>query len=819
MSHLSWYKSLAISLLLIVMTPKHLLFGASIKNTPTIGQGILDCRKWDFSSDAPLSLKGEWEMYWNALYAPKDFTSAIDAPQAKIVEFPALWRNTKFDNTFLPNQGYATYRIRILTDCPKEPLAFEIPDVYSAYRLWVNDEIIAQNGMVGQSKSSSYPHWLPKIKEVDLSLPVNEVILQVSNFHHSKGGAKECIVLGKKANLQTKHTLELSSTLMLTGALIMGCLFFLGLYLFGRREKAGLYFSLFCIVFCYRIIGTDTYVLHEYFPDLDWAITTRLEYIALFLSVSFFLEFIDKVFVGEFSAPLIRTVHTINGLLTGATLLLPAIYYTHIADFYIVILFALIFYGAFVLIRAWMHKKEGADFAVLSFVILFFTFGITMLDYLNISSVGLFLPFFGYMLFFFFQSLILSRKFAVSYQKAVAAAEEGSRIKSDFLATMSHEIRTPMNGMIGMTSLLAQTELTDQQRKFTDTIRLSGENLMTIINDILDFSKIESQNMELECQVFELKNAITEIVELFSLQASKKGLSIQYTIAEGVPEYIVGDVTRLKQVIINLVNNAIKFTDEGEINIRVKRAVASLANESILLRFEVEDTGIGIEASKTDRLFAPFSQVDSSIARKYGGTGLGLAICQKLVHLMGGQIGVQSEEGQGTVFTFTAEFAKASQEEIQSIQPKPEVVQVTTEKLSAQIPLRILVVEDNAINLQLVLFILKKEGYIADTAGNGQEAVDAVERQTYDIIFMDMQMPVMDGLEASRRIMAKYPEDKRPIIVALTANVMKEDKEKCFAAGMVDFIAKPLKLGIVKECLVKWGGKIHAESHHIVVSN
>jgi len=789
------------------------------KIIPLAQEGVLDCSGWDFESDGKIVIEGEWEFYWEALYSPTYFEKNQIPTQVKFTNFPGLWNNISSNRGYLSNHGFATYRLKIINSQFFHKMAIEIPDFYSSYQLWINGETIAKNGQVGTSHATTTPHWLPQTKPIELSQPINEIVLQIANFHHSKGGAAKAPSIGLNKNLQDKHKAETSTTLMLFGALIMGSLFFIGLYLFGRREKAGLYFSLFCLSYCYRVIGSKLYVLHDFFPELSWWITTKLEYITLYLSVSFFLEFVNKVFRGEFYLPLIRACHLINGTLCFFTIFFSAKYFTQVIDPYLGLVFILVLYGLFVLIRAMINKKEGADFAVLSFVALLMTFNLIVLDYFNISKFSAVLSFLGYISFFFFQSLILSRKFAVSYKKAVEAAEEGSRIKSDFLATMSHEIRTPMNGMIGMTSLLAQTELTAEQRKFTDIIRISGENLLTIINDILDFSKIESQNMELEYQVLDVESAIVEIVDLFSLQASKAGLSINYQIAEEVPTYVIGDVTRLKQIIINLINNAIKFTEEGEICIRISKEAAQNKKDLYQLRFDVEDTGIGIEATKKDRLFAPFSQADSSIARKYGGTGLGLAICQKLVYLMKGNIWVESKLGKGTLVSFNAEFGIPSNTEIEKVKPKSKPVAITTERLSDLIPLRILVVEDNAINLKLMLFILKKEGYVADSAGNGQEALNAFNHQTYDIVLMDMQMPVMDGIEATKRIVAKYPEKERPTIIALTANVSKEDREKCYAVGMSDFITKPIKAGTIRELLIKWGKQIQPDVQNILASN
>lgn len=411
------------------------------------------------------------------------------------------------------------------------------------------------------------------------------------------------------------------------------------------------------------------------------------------------------------------------------------------------------------------------------------------------------------------------RELAAARDQAI----EASRLKSEFLANVSHEIRTPLNGMLGMLSILSESGLRDELDDYVRTAYRSGGILLNLINDLLDFSKVEAGKIELEHIPYDLHAIVKDLQQLFYEQTANKGLDLDKSIDDEIPQVIAGDPWRLRQILINLIGNAVKFTEKGTVRLAVKLEHAGAAHYA--LRFEICDTGVGIAKEDLSRIFESFTQADGSTTRRFGGTGLGLTISKKLVELMGGKIGVESELGKGSTFWFSIPQGKVSQAQKQALfdnargqlhRPAQVAVlgrnsqEIKSSAESASIgerQLRVLLVEDDAVNQKVATKMLQKMQCDVDIRGNGALAIDAVKSEPYDLIFMDCFMPEVDGFEAARLIRAfeeQNPQRKRTPIIAMTANVRKQDQDRCYAAGMDDFVAKPVSMDALRQVISRW---------------
>ncbi len=629
-------------------------------------------------------------------------------------------------------------------------------------------------------------------------------------------------IVGPMADLTRRELLsEIPELLLAAVFLVTG----LGhLQLFRRRPdlREYLWFGLVAVgAAAYTFLRTQwKYVLFD-----DFSALKETEHALLFVMAPLYIAFLFP-FLSWRIHPLLRAYQWLNVLAAVLSLAIPGLW----LNLRILTLWeyaALVFtpYALSVVGRAWWRgHPEGRTIGLGALVLSICYVNDTALDLGWIVSRRL-IPF-GFATFVFSMVMSLANRFTRAHgeieflrrdleqrvlertaelQRANAALQErtrelaeASRAKTQFLANVSHEIRTPMNGIMGMARLLQESPLAAPQREFAEIIVSSARSLLRIIDDILDTAKIEAGVFDLDNVDFELRRMVGDVVRLMAPEAEGKGVSLTATVDPGVPEAAHGDPGRLRQALLNFVGNAVKFTERGEVAVRVE-AVPS-AGDGHVIRFEVRDTGVGIGPAALARLFTPFSQGDSSTTRRFGGTGLGLAISRRLVEMMGGRIDVSSEVGVGSTFSFTAKLARAegtaTGEPASSLPDAPE----------ARAPRRgrVLVAEDNPVNQTVTVRMLERLGFAADVVGTGQEAAAAARRQVYDAILMDGQMPGMDGYEATARIREFEGPVRHTPVIALTASAMRADRERCLAAGMDDYVAKPMSPEQLEVVLARW---------------
>jgi signal transduction histidine kinase len=769
-------------------------FAAAPVKHPVATHGVIDLRKQSFEGE--VKLNGRWLFYWSQLIAPAD----ISAKPAESVTFPSEWSAIKRNGKNLPSFGCATYKLTILLPKTSAPLLIAMPEVYTSYTLYANGLEAAKNGQVSTSVNGFIPHWENRDFEVPAGTEKLVLVLQISNFAHRIGGIKKPIVIGSKRLLELKRHRTEAIDLLLSGCLIMGGLFFLGLYLMGNRDKAILLFSLYSIVYSYRIVGIDNYVLHTILPEMSWYFSIRLEYITLFLGIGLFGLYTMALYPKDISRTVLTVISSLCISFIICTVCTPAIFFTQLINPFLLIMLFCLFYVPYVYILAYKRKRPGSIYTLVSSIALMAAFSISLLNYWGITSPMQLLNFGCYITFFFLQSLILSHRVYHKLKHARAQAEQGLVAKSEFLSTMSHEIRTPLNAVVGMSHLLLKNDPRPDQVEQLDVMLFSANNLLSIVNDILDYNKIEAGMITFEHIEMDMGSILRYIVMGMQSLADDKGIQLNLSADLLLKHKIIGDPTRTTQVITNLVHNAIKFTKTGSVDVSAK--IISDNGNMVKLRFEIKDTGIGISEEKQHVIFDRFTQADSSTSRSFGGTGLGLAISKRILELQGSELSVTSIEGQGSTFFFEQFFERGG--------VIHEVVQVQGVVKVDELPLtglEILLVEDNLVNVMVAQKHLEKLGAKVDVAYDGLEALNKLDPNKHDLVLLDLHMPVMDGYEAAKKI--REQGIKIPII-ALTANLPDEIRAKTVAVGINDIVVKPFLPNELYQKVLHYTSEIHS---------
>lgn len=766
-------------ILLLVCTG---VFARQAVAQPTARRGVLDLRKVDWAQQ-DLELRGEWKWYWHQLRSP-------NAPPAtfEYVAFPQLWTSGSWQKQSLPSQGYATYTLTVLLPPQSPPLALEVPIQYSSYRLFVNGKDLAHDGNPATTPAETRAHWSVQQVRLPASADTLQLLLQIANFEHAKGGSSRAIRLGEATRLEAGLAMNRALDLFLTGCLFMSGLFFLGLFRFSRTQRANLYFGLFCLAYSYQVVGTEHYVLHTLFPDLPWWLTLRLDYVSLYLAVAVFVRYTESLYPKDVYPRVNTVLIWVCLAFAGTTLFLPSVLFTRLMNSFLMLMVSSIGYAFYVYWIAARRKRPGAAYSLLSTGLLLGVFVLMIAHYFGLATPMNAWLFIGYLGFFFLQSLVLSFRFAF-------ALNEARQTEKQFLANMSHEIRTPLNAILGFSNLLEATSLKEEQQEFVRYIRTAGKNLLMTVNDILDIAKIEAGNLQLETIPFSVPLLVDSIRTMLLPAATDKRLTLIADIDPALPPVLLGDPTRLTQILLNLLSNAIKFTQQGSVRVQVRKKEAT-AN-SVRVRFTVEDSGIGMAADVLPHIFERYRQADNSTTRYYGGTGLGLSIVKSLIQLQGGRVKVTSTPGQGSCFTVDITYAISQNP---ADQPISETAPTTWEP--AERRLTILVVEDNPINQKLAVGVLNRLGHTPQVVANGQLALDRLREGGIDVVLMDIQMPVMDGYTATYHI--RNTLHSQVPIIAMTAHALASEREKCLQAGMNDFLSKPFQPDDLQQLIRKY---------------
>ncbi|MBX2925528.1 MAG: response regulator [Chitinophagaceae bacterium] len=766
----------------------------SVRTDYTVQQALLNLSNKDVSYGT-FSLKGKWEFYWQQLLFPDDLS--VYTPS--YVSFPSLWNDIELNGRSLSSKGYATYKFRLILPSQRPEMALEIPDTYSTYALYINGKLLAGNGKPAIQKEDAVPFWNTNIVTIPHNEDTLNIVMQVANFWHSKGGTYRAPILGNSKELKRVADTYWAMDVFVGGALIMSGLIFFGLYLFARHDKSILYFSIFCLIYSYRLFGTEPYILHGLMPQLSWFFTIRMEYISLALSIAFFIQYVRYLYPEEAGGIFLKVLFWMCLIYAGVIIVAPVQLFTAILPVYLVVLFFYIGYAFYIFMQASRHGRSGSEYAFLSSGVALILFLVINLAYFGITTPMKEVVSIGYILFLFLQSLILSFRFSFALKKSAEEAQQGLKAKSEFLSTISHEIRTPLNAIIGMTHLMMHNQPREDQKENLQLLLFSSNNLLSIVNDILDFNKLETRQIDFEEVDMSLKEIGENVIRGQRSAADEKGVLLKCEIDAGIPDIVKGDPVRLAQIINNLVNNAIKFTDRGYVTLYL--FTEALDKMNVTVKIAVEDTGIGISPEKQKIIFEGFTQVDSSASRSRGGAGLGLAISKKILDQQNIPLRLQSEPGIGSTFWFTQTF------------PVVMLKAVTTpfqfnKSILQSKPLQrrtILLAEDNSLNVLVAQSILEEFGARVDIASNGEEAIKKFKPAVHDIILMDLNMPVKDGFEATK---ALRKEGSVTPIIALTASTPEEVFEKVKAAGFNDIIVKPFNPDILCRTILKHLGVV-----------
>ncbi|TGM59476.1 ATP-binding protein [Leptospira vanthielii] len=756
-------------------------------------------------------LNGEWQIDW------KDWNPKENSLNKEFTIVPGHWANS---NSEKYPTGFGTLSLTILVSETAKNLYLQNGVTRNAFEISAGKETIYKSGTIGENYSAEIPNL--NIQTVSLPNSLNNQIhlsVRISCFHYHICGIATPYILGTHLGINKSFLETISRDVFVLASLLTLAFFHLVLYLFWRDEKTHIYFASVCFLAAIRLLSTgETRLIYNYLPPGIYETMVRINGISFVLLYLSFVLYVREIYNSE-KYKLIYRINFFVAFLLFFALPLNILTFSKFLAFHLILSLLAIFGLLYPIIHGVILKKPGSRFFLFSVIATMSLFSLDILTEFAKKGTA-YLAQYGFLVFGLSQALFIADRMIENFRNKERLKQEKENaeakvnFKTSFLSTMSHEIRTPMNGILGMTQILKQTELSEEQKEYLNLIQFSGDNLLLLVNDILDLTKLESGQFELHLEPMPLPKFLNDCINLFKSQTNSNQLKIELDFLNKLPAFLITDQRRFAQILTNLLSNAVKFTEKGNITVSIESI--PLPDNQVRLVISVKDTGIGIPEDRMGILFQPFSQVHSHLTEKTVGTGLGLAITKKLIEEMGGSISVQSIYGRGSNFTF--QFNSQIPEE--SFQPNSFTNVGETipkiewdSKLSEKYPLKILIADDDPINQKVSSLFLKKLGYTALQAEDGEGTLDMVRSELPDLVFMDIQMPDMDGITVTKCIRQSQAIPKQPVIIALTANVLEEEKQRCLSSGMDDFMTKPLLLHDLDFMIRKWAKKDLAPSN------
>ena len=798
------YQSLRALFIVLLVTCSNV--STASNELPVAINGELDLSTWDFDKDGVIKLDGQWAFYWQQLLSPEDFYHPENITITDTFSIPGRWDGRVIEGIEQTGDGYATFRLRVKVMPETRFLAIRIKEESSAYRLWINGKEVASNGVVGDSRERMVAQYLLQLKPFVVDSDSLEFVLQVSNFHHRKGGVWFPIELGTFSDIQNRQYLAWAVDLFLFGSLLVMGIYYLFIFVLRKKEYSAIYFSVFCLLIAVRTVFTNTRFFVYLFPDFPWEAVYKIELLTVTLTFPVMLMFIHSLYPNECSKYVVRAVQIIGALSSIFVILVDARLSSHIVVPYQLLIVFLYLFITYVQVRAVLRKRSGAGIILIGMTLLYASIINDVLASQAIISTP-FLASIGMLLLALSQSFGLARNFVAAFNSVERLSSEleqkniqltlKDKLKDEFLANTSHELRTPLHGMIGIAeSLLASTKdnAVGGTRKSLELIVDSGLRLSHLVNEILDFLRLKHKDFTLQRQSLDLYKVVDSVIMLTDQLAKSRSLKLINKLSANLPP-VFGDQNRLQQILYNLIGNAIKYTEQGQVQV-----TAHLQGKDVIV--SVTDTGIGIAADRLQAIFQPFEQADNSSARQRESSGLGLGICRQLVELHGGRLTVESTPGKGSCFSFNIPCASGSIERPESseqipvshtpwAEPAIQILPVEQQTQGGSNAPRILAIDDDPVNLQVVINHLSAEGMTVVTAADGEQALQRLQKgECFDLVLLDIMMPGINGFKVCQQIRLQHTSADLPVLM-LTAKNELQDLVQGLECGANDYLSKP----------------------------